>query len=86
MGKLTPKSTRQVKPQQILLDLMTTKVSEEFNLNEDYVVTGFNSKTATISLMCKNYEIAIKVTGDVKERLMERYAQERAEFEEANQE
>lgn len=60
-------------PQQILLDLISKRVSEEFGLDSAYTVTGFNSKTMTVTLSCVNYELSIKLTGRVRDEIFEKY-------------
>lgn len=60
-------------PQQILLNLISEKVSEEFGINQDYTVTGFNAKTMTVTLVCANYELSIKLTGAVRDQIFSQY-------------
>lgn len=67
-------------PQNILFDMVVDHVSEKFELNEDYVVTGFKSKDLSITLTSANYDVTIKVKGQEAEKLYNEYLAEKRKF------
>lgn len=67
-------------PQNILFDMVVDHVSEKFELNEDYVVTGFKSKDLSITLTSANYDVTIKVKGAEADKLYNDYLAEKRKF------
>lgn len=68
-------------PQNLLFNKVVDHVSEKFDLNEDYVVTGFKSKGLAVSLTSANYDITISVKGYEGEKLFNEYMVEKRAFE-----
>lgn len=82
-------------PQNLLFDMVVDHVSEKFDLNQDYVVTGFKSKGLAVSLTSANYDVTISVKGYEGEKIFNQYISEKnkldkemsgAELEEVNEE
>ena len=60
-------------PQNLLFDMVVDHVSKKFDLNQDYVVTGFKSKGLTLTLTSANYDVTVSVKGYEGEKLLNEY-------------
>lgn len=60
-------------PQNLLFDMVVDHVSEKFDLNQDYIVTGFKSKGLTLTLTSANYDVTVSVKGYEGDKLFNEY-------------
>lgn len=68
--------------QNLLLNLVQERVSDEFGLDQNYALSSFNAKAMSVALTSKNFDITVKCKSDVAEMILQEYFTVKRELEE----